>query len=174
MKAQRSWLVVARLAVSSSWPGWVKVKWSTNPRVITTAVVPLSKDLFSGCSHTGQVSGVSAQQSRSTQDIVSVSSTSTLIDINKKQSLHVRSVSLLQIKQASWIHQGLVWSGSAWWEIQKIHHPFRTLTCAELRWWGAEWKQIGKAISTFWVGKNDWIKKGYMKQHLTNKWKYWS
>lgn len=46
MKAQRSWLVLARLAVSSSWPGWAKVKWSTNPRVITTAVVPLSKDLL--------------------------------------------------------------------------------------------------------------------------------
>lgn len=57
--------------------------------------------LFSGCGHTGQVSGVSAQQSRSTQDIVSVRSTSTLIEINKKQSLHVRSVRLLQIKQAS-------------------------------------------------------------------------
>lgn len=26
MRVQRSWLVVGRLAVSSSWPGWIKVK----------------------------------------------------------------------------------------------------------------------------------------------------
>lgn len=118
MKAQRSWLVVARLAVSSSWPGWVKVKWSTNARVITTAVVPLSKDLLCRCFfQVAVILGryqVWALNRADAPRILWVSGLHRLlIEINKKESLHVRSVSLLQIKQASWIHKGLAWSGSA-------------------------------------------------------------